>query len=268
MAHVPERAGQRRWVAEERGEVVGIALACRRWFTEPADTAYVGVTVRADARRRGIGSRLYEVAEERALAFEPRALYSRRSDTEDAARFAAARGFRPANVSVRSRVDPRTVDLAPLGRLPDGVAFASLAELSERLEDVFAVDAESSLDEPGGGTTTSRTYEEWLDEMASPVVNADATFCVLERDVVVSFAQVYVDAESGRAGNGFTGTLRSRRGRGFATVAKLASMRRLAELGIDTLWTGNDESNAAMLAINRRLGYVPAAREIEERREL
>jgi GNAT superfamily N-acetyltransferase len=268
IERVPERAEQRRWVAVESGDVIGWAIASRRWFTDPPDTVYVGVTVRAGRRRRGVGSLLYEVAESHALGLEPRGLYSWRTDAEESRRFAAQRGFRPVNVALRSRVDPRTVDLRPLDPLPDGVSVASLAELAGRLEDVFAVDAEASLDEPGSGQVTNRSYEEWLDEVADPLVSRDASFCALDRGAVVSYAQVYVDRESGRAGNGFTGTLRSHRGRGFATLAKLAAIRWLAEAGIRTLWTGNDETNAAMLAVNRRLGYVPAARDIEELREL
>jgi RimJ/RimL family protein N-acetyltransferase len=61
----------------------------------------------------------------------------------------------------------------------------------------------------------------------------------------------------------FTGTLRAYRGRGLALAVKLASIRWAREHGITSMSTHNDETNAAMLAINRRLGYRPAGRRVE-----
>ena len=48
---------------------------------------------------------------------------------------------------------------------------------------------------------------------------------------------------------------------------KRASLRWAAENGIRAVWTTNDETNAAMLAINRRLGYVSRMRRVEYLRE-
>jgi RimJ/RimL family protein N-acetyltransferase len=71
----------------------------------------------------------------------------------------------------------------------------------------------------------------------------------------------------GRATNMFTGTLREFRGRGLGLAVKLASIAWATENGITSLVTTNDERNAPMLAINRRLGYVPAGRQVEYLRE-
>jgi hypothetical protein len=43
----------------------------------------------------------------------------------------------------------------------------------------------------------------------------------------------------------------------LARLAKLAAIARCAENGIELLVTSNDSANAAMLAINTRLGYRP-----------
>jgi RimJ/RimL family protein N-acetyltransferase len=61
----------------------------------------------------------------------------------------------------------------------------------------------------------------------------------------------------------FTGTSREHRGRGLARAVKIASARWAAHNGIVQLVTTNDETNASMLAINTRLGYVPAGRRVE-----
>ncbi len=57
--------------------------------------------------------------------------------------------------------------------------------------------------------------------------------------------------------NAYTGSLRAYKGRGLARLAKLAVMRRLAEVGVELVLTENDATNAPMLAINDRLGYRP-----------
>jgi RimJ/RimL family protein N-acetyltransferase len=80
---------------------------------------------------------------------------------------------------------------------------------------------------------------------------------VLEGDDVVSFAWLELDREGGRGHHELTGTLRAYRGRGLATLAKVAAVRWCAANGIRELLTANDVDNAPMLAINERLGYRP-----------
>jgi GNAT superfamily N-acetyltransferase len=76
------------------------------------------------------------------------------------------------------------------------------------------------------------------------------------------------DSETGRAHNMFTGTLRAYRGRGLGLAVKLASIHWAAAHGATMMATHNDETNAPMLAINRRLGYAPAGRRVEWRKVL
>jgi len=84
----------------------------------------------------------------------------------------------------------------------------------------------------------------------------------------VAATLISADLERGRAVNNFTGTLRSHRGRGLATLAKLASIRWAAGNGIVSISTTNDERNAGMLAVNRKLGYEAVGRMVEYGRDL
>ncbi len=266
--HVPPRAGLLEWVAVIDREIVGVSSALRRWFAGGGQTAFLTTTVRRDRRRRGIGAALYAVADEHARGLGCSRLATSFPETPDGVRFAKARGFRRDRVAVKSCVDPRGVDLTPLQRVPAGVGLASFSDLHDRLEDVFAVHAESWVDEPSSEPVDDVRFGEWLDELRSPMFSHDGSFVVLDAERVVSVATLYVDHETGRARNGGTGTLRSHRGRGLATLAKLAVIRWTAEQGITAIWTTNDETNAPMLAINRKLGYRPTARDIEAMREL
>ena len=47
------------------------------------------------------------------------------------------------------------------------------------------------------------------------------------------------------------------RGRGIAQAVKNESVGQAVELGLTCIRTGNDDQNGPILAINRKLGYVP-----------
>jgi GNAT superfamily N-acetyltransferase len=101
-------------------------------------------------------------------------------------------------------------------------------------------------------------YDDWLrSDWSYPDVSDDGSFVVLDGERPVSFAFVVVDPDGAMAVNAMTGTLREYRGRGLARLVKLASIRWAAERSVERILTGNDETNAAMLAVNRRLGYRP-----------
>jgi GNAT superfamily N-acetyltransferase len=266
--HVPARAQLREWVAVEDGQIVGVSTALRRFLTKKAETAFVIATVRRDHRRRGIGESLYEAAEGHARTLGCRRLATYFPLTPEGLSFAETRGFRRERTAVQSSVDPRTVDLSRLDPLPPGIRVIPLSDLGDRLDAVFALEAEAILDEPASEPADDVRFEEWLDELDNPLFSRPGSFCTIDGDDVVAIASLYVDLETSQARNGGTGTLRTHRGRGFATLAKLALLRRAAGIGIEAIWTTNDETNAAMLAINRKLGYRPAAHDIEAVREL
>jgi RimJ/RimL family protein N-acetyltransferase len=66
----------------------------------------------------------------------------------------------------------------------------------------------------------------------------------------------------------FTGTMPGYRGRGLALAVKLGSIHWAAERGVTSMVTRNDDVNAPMLAINRRLGYRPSGRTFDYTRNL
>jgi mycothiol synthase len=61
----------------------------------------------------------------------------------------------------------------------------------------------------------------------------------------------------------YTGVDRTERGKGIALAMKLAILDRLKGRGTKQFGTTNDEANAPMRGINKRLGYVPAPPTIE-----
>ena len=76
-------------------------------------------------------------------------------------------------------------------------------------------------------------------------------------------------AAGDRAQHGFTGTVRAHRGRGLATAAKRSALRTVPRpVGVTRVTTSNAEENAAIRAINRKLGFEPIGEHVIHARDL
>lgn len=263
---IPERARYRSWAAELDGELVGRAEAGLNWWGGEEGSAFAGVIVGEAWRGRGLGRRLADLAEGHAESLGRRRILANFRERDESVRFAKARGYAQLRAETLSAADPRPVDTSALDRLPAGVSVVVATDVP--VEGLWQVDLEATKDVPLSEPMADVPLEEWLVFWDSPRTAKDGSFAVVEDGRVVATTLISADLESGRAMNNFTGTLRSHRGRGLATLAKLASIRWAAEHGIVSIATTNDERNAAMLAINRKLGYEPAARIVEYGREL
>ncbi len=249
LLNAPPEARRNWWAARDGETLVGWGTAGVDYETT-ARSGYLGAAVLESHRRRGIGTALLE----RALAHLETRLGSRRARPKRAAASPSgtASGRRTpvaCRASIRVQSIPSELDAAE-------ARIASLREVGP--EQIFVVDAESVLDEPGDDPIDAVEYEQWVrDYWEHPDLDLELSRAAVVNGQAVAVAYVMVDVESRRALNAYTGSLRAYRGRGFARLAKLGVMRQLAELGIELLLTENDETNAPMLAINNRLGYTP-----------
>jgi GNAT superfamily N-acetyltransferase len=264
-ATTPERARRADWVAEVDGAVAGFANALLETGSDRDDVARLSVLVRPARRGHGLGGALYAPAEEHALALGATRLLAESADDAVSRAFADRRGFRHTMTRRLSSLDPRAVDPALLAELSaekagDGFALATYGDFADRPELIHAVDVEAALDEPVDEPLGEMPFDEWHDRyFLRPDISLEGSSVVVANGRPVAIAELIVDLDGGLASNGFTGTLRDYRGRGLARLAKLASIAWLREQGVTTLLTQNDETNAAMLAVNRRLGYRPAS---------
>jgi GNAT superfamily N-acetyltransferase len=263
LAGIPPRARHAGWVAIVDREVVGRAEASLNWFST-SNTAFAGVSVREAFRRRGIGSRLWELAESHLHELAPSRVLSNFVETPEGVSFARARGFEEARAEALSCVDPRAVDASPLEAAPvELVPFHDIAP-----EEIYEVDMITTPDVPMTDRLDDIRYDDWLNLIwRRPTITLDGSFAAVKDSLVLCITMLAANLEKRRAFNEYTGTLPTHRGRGLAELVKRASLRWAAASGITAVWTTNDETNAPMLAVNRRLGYVPKLRRMEYVRE-
>jgi GNAT superfamily N-acetyltransferase len=233
-------------VNEEGGEIVGLGFAGPS--QSPERTAVV-VRVLAAHRRRGLGSGILERLLEHARGLERDYVSGMVfEDDSDSRAWVANRGFEEYD---------RQIELA---RVLDGdeeapvpPAGIELAELDEhRLEEAYDVWVEGFPDMPVTPQIPVPAYDEWLEEEVSGPV----TLVALDGGRVVGAAAL-LDRTDGLAEHGLTAVLRSHRGRGIATALKQGLLHWAAGHGYRELSTWTQDGNAAMQAVNLKLGYRP-----------
>ena len=258
LRSLPERSRHRGWVAEDRGVVVGNGFAFLNFFSDVSTTAICGVTVRESHRRHGIGSTLYELVLDHARTIGAESLLTNFHENDAGASFAAVHGLHLERAETTSVLDPRTV----ADKAPHEVDLRPVADVDPRL--VYLADNEATRDMPATEPIDDIPYEEWEQHVLEhPFFTQEGSFVAMVDGVAAAVSLLTFDPETGRSANMFTGTLRAYRGRGLGLAVKLASIHWAAEHGATSMATNNDETNAPMLAINRRLGYRPSGRRVE-----
>lgn len=254
----PDRCRARSWVAEVGGRVAGYVETYLHPFNGDLGHAYVNVEVAAAHGGRGIGAALFEHGEAYARTLDPKLLVTAFTENDDGVRFAEQRGLSLARAEQIAVVDPRNARETP----PDGVDLRTARDIDPH--DLYVVDEASVRDMPALGEIAELQYDEWRTQVLDhPLFTLDGTFVAYVDGEPAACSMLTVDEESGRSTNFYTGTIPAFRGRGLGRAVKLASVRWAAARGVSLMATTNDETNAPMLAINRRLGYRPAGRRVE-----
>ncbi|WP_043263689.1 GNAT family N-acetyltransferase [Streptomyces sp. CT34] len=262
VAGAPPAKQLRVFVAELAGRVIGqISAQLLHESSVPGQAAATPV-VHPDHRRQGAGGALLTAAEEHLTAVGANHLFAWADDEPGALAFAARRGYRLTRSGSFLRLDLAGTALPPLpAPLPPGVRLCTGADFGADPYPLFAAEAEAAADEPGDVALDAMDYETWLrTTWEYPDTDLDLTSVVTVDGEIAAFTLVATDG-LGRYVSAMTGTRRAFRGRGLARLAKTDSLHRARDAGCTEAFTGNDDGNAPMLAINRAFGYRTCAAE-------
>lgn len=257
-----------RWVWEEDGEIVAYStLMHMDWMFHP-DRYYASVMVKPEARRRGIGTALYEanlatLRERGALSL----LMQSKEDWTDGLRFLEKRGHGVGNREVISsldltRFDPTRFPGAEERAAEAGVKILSLVELTEdpdRDRKLWEFDKIVGADMPMPGEYTVPPFELYRERyLQGPRFYPEGFLIAVDEDGgYAGVSLLHFSRLDGRLETGFTGVRREYRGKGVATALKVKVLAAAKAANYREVRTGNDSTNDAMLGINRRLGFVP-----------
>src|SRR5579884_4102873 len=257
----PERARALDVVADADGCVVACGFAgLNTWTSEPG-TAWAFVTVASERRREGIGSAVGDVLIEHLGSIGARKATSFIRQTDEGERWAGKRGWSRVLTGPLIAVDPRGV---PEPELPEGFRCVAMSELTP--QDLYEPVCEAALDEPSATRNDAIGLDDFVREWDDPIFDPGASGAVVHDGKVVAFSFMRVAGARGQ--HGFTGCVRAFRGRGLAPAAKRYALRAAAGRGVTRVTTSNAEENAAMRAINRRLGFEPIGEHVILAREL
>ena len=213
--------------------------------------------VAAAHRRRGIGAELCRRAEAFARQRKARLLYTETSDP-NAAPFLTARGFAELERFFPSHIDLNAFDPArfadALGRVTAQgfrlTTYAGMGDSPQNRRSLHALEQIARASQPFREVKAyvPIPFAKWEQEFAA--WNPETIFLALAPSEPV-WAGVVTGLEWY-----FTGVHPHWRGRGIATALKVLCLAEAKKRKMERMETENHEDNAAMLAVNRKLGFT------------
>lgn len=252
--HVPATQTNVYWLA-------GDAATASLFFHAPT-AAYLQLYVAPAHRRAGLGTALHDCVLARSRELGAVRLYASHATPAGAA-FARHVGAVDIQREVKSVLDLATAEL-PEPELPAGWELLTwVGRVPDEHVHAYARARASMDDAPGpsglpeGSVERIRASEEALRQRGR-----EMRLTVALRDGEVgAFTELRLSPGAAAGFTDDTGTAAEHRRQGLAKAVKRESLRRFRADHPDVrlVTTSNDETNAAMLAINKKRGFVPSA---------
>ena len=272
----PEPNRLRFLIEDGAGAVVAFAMTGDGGvFRSPDGSWRVNVLVDKQWRHKGVGSALLALVEPHAKRNGAKKLIAAvRGDDPDGLAFAKGHGYAQFHERIDAYIDVTKFDAAPFGD-PDetmrkvGIRLATYGALMQEhaadteafqrrmLPAIWAMARDVPAASPAPETPPPFEQAKRM-FFEGPGIDADTTILALRGDDIVGMSITAVK-DNGTAYTNFTGVARAERGKGIALAMKLRAVAALKKRDIQLFGTTNDEQNAAMRGINRKLGYVPEA---------
>lgn len=266
-AEDPRRITYRVGAEDKTGWIAGYAHVLRDPWLE-AGSFWTHVAVDPTARRRGVGTMLFEAVRDFARAHGATRYHAEARDSlPEALVFAERCGF-----AVERHIFESTLDLAAFDEArfagaieraeASGIRFFTLADEGDTeaaRHKVWEVERRVSQDIPGGSEGAIRPFEAWVQQVAEASwYRPDAQIVAADGERWIGLSALgFFETPQPMVYQMITGVECDYRGRGIALALKLLGVRYARRYGAAYIRTNNDSQNAPILAVNRKLGFRP-----------
>lgn len=266
MEEMDRFAYRHRLVAvDENGFVAGVGRAYR---TPEAPVGLFAVKAWIDPEYRGLGlgRQLCDALEAYALEHGATEFESYVRDNEPRSlAFARQRGFEMERHVFESTLVPSAFDEAPFAGAVEraeasGIRFFTVAEAPGEATErgMYDLYRRTAWDIPGFMLTAYPPYEDWHRWVfQSSESRPELMIIAADGDQFVGCSNLVENVVSRTLYTDYTCVDKAYRGRGIALALKILSIRAAQKWGAPLMRTNNDSQNGPMLAVNRKLGYVP-----------
>ena len=270
LSTAPEKAHWQHWVAMRDEKMIGSAAHAKQLLTARPGSYRVHVAVDPDARRQGIGTRLYDhcVSQLNQHHDDVHFLFSStREHCEDGVRFLEKRGYQLKMRESRSQLQVEDFDPTPFLSKTDqagahGFEVKTLAELQAEFPDwterYYALDMEANVDVPSPDPFVPPPFEQFTRSyLKDPEFDPNTVWIAVKNGAWLGLTSLWIaSGDPNKAYTGLTGVLRPARRQGVATALKLHALAYAKCNGIKVVQTDNEENNP-MFQINLALGFTP-----------
>jgi GNAT superfamily N-acetyltransferase len=254
---------------DDNGRMIGCSQVSHSPGWMKPGQFWANTVVDKDLWGRGVGSALYKGVEDFALSRGANTINAFiRDDLPQSLEFTRHRGFQMDRHIFGSSLDVGSLDATRFSGTAEkardaGIRFASLTDFS--LDDdtrhrLYDLETTVRRDIPGRADWPAPPYEQYNHiTFAVSTFRPECYLLAIDGDRWVGLcASAYCETGDARyLYHKITGVLREYRGRGIATALKLLAVETARDLGASFIRTENDSENAPMLAINRKMGFVP-----------
>jgi len=262
----PPDAIRERLVAVTDGEyIVGYGEAERMAWDNPGRFS-CWTAVDEAYRGHGVGSALYRGAEDWARARGCTQSESAvRDNMPSALEFAQKRGYEVDRHIFDSTLDVAAFDWPKFGGIVDrvkagGIRFFTYAEEpgEETQRKWYELNKATVADIPGWDQEQYQPFDAWKKwALDGPDVRTDCILFAADGDRLAGVTNMVHIKEENLLWTFYTAVHPDFRGRQIALALKLMAVETARRLEVPTMRTNNDSKNAPMLAVNRKMGYVP-----------
>jgi mycothiol synthase len=254
---------RQRMIATHDNRMVGFAMALHT-PGDPVGDFFIVCWVHRDLRRQGIGQKMTQEVISFAVARQAQKLITWvREDAAFALRFAETHGFVKVAIGAENVLELESFDMTafndPMTMLiSKGFAFTDFFRWGDTLEHRHALhnlfltlfrDAPNNDYQPSFEDFQKQTLEHKFFEPSGVQLVLDV------QGQAIGFSSLNLNPNNGESFCDGTWVHADHRGQGVAFALKLAACRWALTKGVKKIVTGNDSSNAPMLAINTKLGF-------------